>query len=818
MNRFRFHAWARACLFGVLFALAGCEAENPPVVPPDSDVPTVEIGSSVIEPVAEPAATSPASYVTSAACRGCHPTEVLAWTGSQHDRAMEIATDETVLGDFEDASFEEFGQSWRFFRRDGAFLVNTVGPNGSRADFEILYTFGVDPLQQYLVALPGGRLQALSVAWDSRRPAAGGQRWFSLFPDEKIEPGDVLHWTGIANRWNTMCAHCHSTNVRKNFDFSEASYDTSWSEIDVACEACHGPGSLHLEWVESGADPSRDHGFGRELGAKVDVRWTMNPTTGIAFRVPPQGDDSEIEICSGCHSRRALISEESKDTRFLDRHMPALLDEGLYFPDGQIQDEVYVYGSFMQSRMARAGVRCGDCHDPHSLELRESGDALCAQCHAPSVFAVSSHHQHPEASPGARCVECHMPSRTYMVVDDRRDHSFRIPRPDLTTELGVPNACNGCHADRDALWAAREIAGWPGRRGAPPERDSPRPSPHPSSRPPSHLPSHLPSHPPSHYGQALAAGRIGAVDGPVKLLALATDPGSPAIARASAVSLLSRYPGVVLVEAIREATADAAPLVRLAAVRAADSLPVDARIGLIGRLLRDPLRAVRIEAARALAGADPERLGGHLARARGPALAEYRHAQQLDADRPTSHVNLALLALSMGQLAEAETHYRRALEIGPYFLPAYVNYSDLLRHLNREKEGEELLRRGLANDPNSAELNHAMGLLLVRLGRTEDALRPLGRANDLAPGVARYAYVFGVALYSGGEIEQALETLRAAHARHPADSGILEGLASICREAGLVAESAGYAKKLQALNQPALSEGVPQNRAASDSG
>jgi len=776
MIRARCHRYPGVWLFAALLMLSGCGTEESPS-PPESN-------ASMDEAIAEspiPAVAGRAEFVTSAACQGCHAKEVEAWTGSHHDRAMERATEETVLGDFADASFDQEGIPWRFFRSDETFFVNTIGPDGDAADFEILHTFGVYPLQQYLVALPGGRLQALTVAWDTRSRADGGQRWFSLYPDEVAGPGDVMHWTGIANRWNTMCASCHSTNLRKNFDSAEATYETRWSEIDVACEACHGPGSLHVEWAKSGADSSTARGFTRELGDGRDTRWAMNPNTGIASRVPPLRDDAEIEMCSGCHSRRSLIDEEADGSRFLDRHVPALLNEGLYYADGQIEDEVYVYGSFIQSKMYHAGVRCGDCHEPHSLALRESGNDLCAQCHAPSVFAVRSHHQHSEASSGASCVECHMPSRTYMVVDDRRDHSFRIPRPDLSIELGSPNACNGCHSDRDATWAVAEITKWPKGKTATPV----------------------------HYGQALAAGRRGAVGGQEKLLELAANVEAPAIARASAVSLLTGYSGVALVEAIRLAAADADPLMRLAAIRAADALPVDERTALVGRLLLDQVRAVRIEAARSLAGADPARLGPHLSRALEPALAEYRHAQELDADRPNAHVNLALLELSMGQPVEAEARYKEALEVGAYFLPTYSNYADLLRGLGRDQEGEELLLRGLEFEPDSADLRHALGLVLVRLGRADDAAVALRRAAELAPENARYAYVFSVALYSGGAVEPALDVLRAAHERHPVNLEILQALASIGREAGHEEESLEYLQKLQALTQPVGDGGPP---------
>ena len=740
----------------------------------ESVVPPLTENTSAGENISDAAISTPeAQYVGGEACQNCHPDQAKAWTGSHHDRAMETASEDTILGDFDDGRFSEKGVTWRFFRRADAFFVNTAGPDGALKDFEVLYSFGVDPLQQYLVALPGGRLQALTIAWDTRDLAAGGQRWFSLYPEDAGEPGDVLHWTGVGNNWNSMCAHCHSTNVRKNFDSAQATYNASWSDIDVACEACHGPASRHLGWAKSGADPSRDKGLEGHLAGDSEGVWKMNPETGIAFRDPPRKGDGEIDACAGCHSRRSVIREEADEVRFLDRHAPALLDEGLYFADGQMRDEVYVYGSFVQSRMYRAGVRCGDCHEPHSLELLESGNALCAQCHAPSVFAVRSHHQHGENSAGARCVECHMPSRTYMEVDERRDHSFRIPRPDLTMEMDIPNPCSGCHENKDAEWAAAEIAQWPGAANATRE----------------------------HYGQTIAAGRLGDAGAATKLFELAADTDSPPIARATAISLLSRYPGRELIEAIREGAADPEPLMRMSAARAADFIPRRDRIGLVGRLLLDSVRVVRIEAARTLAGADAASLGKLWAKALGPALEEYRHAQEVDADRPTAHVNLALLAASMGDPGEAEAQYRAALEVGPYFLPAYANFADLLRREGRDDEGESLLRKGLSVEPTSPELQHALGLLLVRLGRADEALAPLRAARDRAPEVARYAYVFGVALYSHGRVEESLAALREAHDRHGTDLSILEGLVSISREAGLIDESNQYRGKLHRLTQ-----------------
>src|SRR5262245_5255049 len=202
-------------------------------------------------PSAPSADASAAAFVGAQACAGCHPQEHVRWSASDHARAMQMASEATVLGDFGDRRLSHAAITSTFFRRGGKFMIRTDGPDGKLADFEIKYTFGLRPLQQYLIELPGGRLQALSIAWDARSREAGGQRWFHLYPNERIDFRDELHWTRRQQNWNYMCADCHSTNVRKNYDAAADRYATTWSEINVACEACHGPGSLHVSRAEA---------------------------------------------------------------------------------------------------------------------------------------------------------------------------------------------------------------------------------------------------------------------------------------------------------------------------------------------------------------------------------------------------------------------------------------------------------------------------------------------------------------------------------------------------------------------------------------
>jgi tetratricopeptide (TPR) repeat protein len=689
------------------------------------------------------------------------------WKGSHHDAAMQEANSKTVLGDFSGVTFGEGSAQVRFSSRDGEFVVSAIDAAEQWVDFAVRHTFGVEPLQQYLIAAADGRMQALTVAWDSRPADGGGQRWFSLYPDEDTPPGDVLHFGGAANNWNAQCAACHSTRLRKNFDAATGRYATRWAELNVACEACHGAGSRHVAWANAdagarGDDPRLPVNLALERGAN----WIPDPASGIARRSAPRRSHAELESCAACHSRRGRIAEEPPEGRFMDGHRPALLEEGLYFADGQILDEVYVYGSFLQSKMFRAGVGCSDCHEPHSLRLRDSPGSVCAQCHDSARFATPTHHHHEPGSAGARCENCHMPARTYMQIDVRHDHSFRVPRPDLSESLGVPNACAACHGERPARWAAAAIERWSGHAPGP------------------------------HFGEILQRGRRGDRSALEPLRRLAADTTQPGIVRATSLQLLERYQGTPIGDTVAAATTDADPLLRLAAVRAAAALGEDRRSRQLARLLDDPLRAIRIDAARALAPLSRGRLSAPERRSLQRALREYYAAEELDADQPRSHVNLGLLHRRRSALGRAEAAYREAIRVGDYFVPAYLQLADLYRMLGRDSEAEPLLRRALEVAPESADAHHALGLHRVRMQRHAEALGDLRRACELAPENPRFAYVYAIALHGGGQTEAALDALHRALERRPGSRDLTLALATLHRDVGQRDEAARYARAL----------------------
>ena len=685
---------------------------------------------------------------------------------------MQPADSSTVLGNFESSVFRHSGVTSTFFRRGGLYMVRTDGPDGALADFQVRYTFGVFPLQQYLVALPGGRLQALSIAWDARPEREGGQRWFHLYPRESIAHGDELHWTGPQQNWNFMCADCHSTNLDRNYDARAGVYRTTWSEIDVSCEACHGPGSAHMAWARE--HKGRRSKPGDRMGLAVSFRerlaqaWVIDPATGSA-RSHGRALGTEIEACAPCHSRRTEVALGYRPgRRLLDHYLPALLDTALYFPDGQQREEVYEWGSFLESRMYASGVTCSDCHDPHSGRLRAEGNALCGRCHDAAKYDRREHHGHDVAKAGGRCAACHMPERSYMVIHRRGDHSLRIPRPDLTLSLGVPNACQGCHGDRDAGWAAESMRRW-------------HPAPKPGFQ---------------RFAPALAGGATGR-ERDRRLAAVLGDSTQPEIARAAAAGAISEAGGPEGLGAARRALSDPSAWVRATAITAMARLPLTDQIRLLPPLLEDPMRIVRIEAARVLAGAPPGGMTDSQRRAFERAAAEYVESQRIHADRPEHRTNLGTFLTQRGRYTEAEPEFRAAIALLPTYVPAWANFADMLRLEGRDRDAEALLREGLRHVP-AASLHHALGLTLVRLGRTAEAIPELGLAARLEPADASFTYVYAIALHSVGRTAEALGEIEGVWKRGHASVDLLIAGVTIARDAGDRASALRWAERLAA--------------------
>lgn len=735
-----------------------------------ANVVTVSVNKPL--PVKEPATPLPttASYVGAASCKQCHQNEFQAWQSSHHYKAMQEANEQTVLGDFNNATFKYNGIESMFFKRDGKFMVRTDGEDGKLTDYPISYTFGVTPLQQYLIEFSGGRYQALSIAWDSRPKTEGGQKWFHLYPNEKIDHNDQLHWTKRYQNWNMECAECHSTHLQKGYDAATDSYKTTFNEINVACESCHGAASKHLDWAKHAQPPysdDKDKGLATTLQSHWQDAWKHTDGNATAHREQPVKDEL-MNTCWTCHSRRlALVDGSQPNLPLEDTHHPSLLMQPSYYADGQQRDEDYTWGSFRQSKMFQHGVTCMDCHEPHSIKLRAEGNALCTRCHNAEQFDTEKHHFHKADSKGSVCIDCHAPEQNYMVIDGRHDHSFRLPRPDLSTSLGSPNACTQCHAKQKPEWAAKYLDKWYGKNW----RERP------------------------HYGTTLHAGVTDGIKALPSLLELAQDSASPAIVRATAITLIKPMMSPELLTFARQQLQDADPSVRLAGLSLIESIDPINRTLSASPLLNDPIRGVRIEAARILADIPDSQLSANRIESRNNAMQEYMNSITINADWPAENSNLGNVYLRQGKIDEAITAYQRALTLDPHFVGAYINLADAYRQQQRDEEGEQQLRKGLALVPDAADLHHALGLLLVRKGDKATALQELAKATKLALTDTRYAYVYAIALNSLGKQREALAVLKATDNRQPHNLQILSALISMHREAGDNKTALIYARK-----------------------
>lgn len=752
---------ATFALVGVAGAIALWRAaeptSKPPVSSPEAEAPP---------PHARRWSTDDAEYTGTARCGECHEDALAAYRGSHHDRAIERPSTETVLAPFDGETFVHDGVRTTFQRSGANFVVRTPGVNGDAHEYPVAYTFGVHPLQQYLLDVGDGRLQAFTVAWDSRARDDGGQRYFDLYPDEALSPQHSLHWTRPAQNWNFVCADCHSTAFEKGYDETKDTFQSSWAELDVGCEACHGPGSVHVEWAEAGAKPPV---AGLVVSLERAPQWTI--PEGARTAAPRAGDAHQVEInaCAPCHSRRHQLAEGHRpDEPLLDAYRPELLRGALYHDDGQIDEEVYVYGSFLQSRMFHAGVRCSDCHEPHSLALRREGNALCTTCHSKESYDQPAHHHHPGGAATA-CVECHMPDKTYMRVDRRRDHSLRIPRPDLAAEIDAPDPCTSCHAGQTQAWAAARLRDWFG--------DERRP----------------------HYGEALHAVRYGEPGAVKALVELARDASAPAIVRATALGEFASVGGPAALEALKDGATSEEPLIRLGVTDGARGLAPTDRLAVLRPLLDDPLLAVRSEAARSLAEV-PRTMLALSAGDRAlleDALGELLRVERGHADRADAWLRIALVQQGRGQVDAAVQSLERALEVDPRFTPAMVNLADLHRVRDKEAAAAALLQRAVESEPESAEAWHALGLSLVRRGRGDEAVGMLRRAAELRPDNARFAYVYAVALADGGDPDGALRVLQGALDRQPNDATLLQALLQYAKKTGNEALVAEAVERLQ---------------------
>lgn len=606
------------------------------------------------------------AYVGSAVCTDCHNRQNVDWAGSDHAQAWTLPDETTVLGDFSDVTFEHGGQITRFLRDGDRFLIEAEGPDGVRRAYDVVGVAGIDPLQQYLLSPESGRIQTYDIAWD-----VDGERWYPVFPDQVVPHDDGFHWTGPYKNWDGRCAECHATGYTRNYSPATDSFAPQMAEMGVGCEACHGPGEAHVVWA---ADPDY-FALAAELtpvGLTVDFGASQ---------------ETEVMQCLTCHSRREAMGDGNPvpGTDYHDAFSITPLRDGMYHPDGTILDEVFEGGSFLQSKMFDMGVRCSDCHDPHDAGLIADGNAVCTQCHSLAgnprfptlplqVFDGPEHHFHAEGSEGAQCVACHMIERTYMGVDERRDHSFRIPRPDIAS-TGSPDACTDCHTDRDAEWAAAEIA--------------------------ARFPDNANRGP--HFATTFAAARLAPQLAVADLMEIARDDGKSGIVRATALELLAGAMDQRAAADVSVLLADPDPIVRRSVTGVLAALPPDDRFRLLQVALSDPVRTVREAAAKSLldaAGlsevmADP---------AFQAAFAEWQEALSLRADFPETHLQIGGAALTLRNFDLALVAFGRAVELDPQLVDAWSLIVRLREALGDQSGADAALRAAMEANPGHPAL------------------------------------------------------------------------------------------------------------------
>jgi len=650
-------------------------------------------------------AYSEEDYIGELACTSCHNQEYDLWHNSHHALAMLPANDTTVLGNFNNAKFDAKGVKSSFKREDGRYIVRTQGPEDSIMDFEVKYTFGWTPLQQYLVEIPNGegRLQALHIAWDSEL-----QEWFDLYPTDTFPTWDWMHWTNNAMTWNSMCADCHSTNLNKNYSPIEDSYNTTWSAVNVSCEACHGPGRSHVDYVNSINYDS----------LKPLARSYLHLTKGIP-------SIEQIEQCAVCHSRRSSITNDYDHSgRFMDHFIPNVLSNNLYFGDGQILEEDYVYGSFLQSKMFQNGVKCTDCHDPHSGKLKQTGNNLCLSCHISNKYSTPEHHHHPMKSESASCINCHMPGRLYMVNDYRRDHSFRVPRPDLTVHYGTPNACNQCHEDKGAQWAADNIEKWYGPKRSP------------------------------HYSEKLLRGLDGSEE---DLISLVEDRKEPAIVRATAVFYLNNFSSENAYQSIAKALHDNDALVRLTAINALANYPSETRLRMLAPLLNDQIRSVRTAAASVLADLDLNQIPNRYQAAFMLALEEYENMLARNEDFPAGRFQLGQYYDRKKEDSIAIYHYLKALEKDSLLNAPRLNLARIYSVRKQNEKALKVLQDAIQVEGNNSMAHYSLALILAENEQFEDAADSFENAALYDPSNSRIYYNWGLVKQNLKKYDEAIE-------------------------------------------------------------
>lgn len=700
------------------------------------------------------------AFVGDKACQSCHNGEFNNWRSSDHFKAMQAANDSTILGDFSNSTYTADGITSRFFKRDGKFFINTQSEDGTNHDYEIKYTFGYFPLQQYLVEAPGGRMQATRQSWDSRN-----KKWFHQYAGEKIPPHDWLHWTGNAQNWNTMCARCHSTNLQKNYDFATDTYHTTYSGLTVGCESCHGPGKKHIDYANSS-----DYKDGKKISGSF-ILMTKN-----------SDQTSQINTCAPCHMRAAEISNSYVQSHeLLDNFIPEIPSTDFYYADGQMRDEDYTYASFLQSKMYARGVKCSNCHNPHSGKILFADNQLCMQCHAKKYDDVA-HTFHKVNTEASLCKSCHMPGTVYMGNDLRHDHTFRVPRPDLSVQFGTPNACNKCHSNKSAIWAADAVKKWYGPKRA------------------------------YHFSEDLISASKQNAETEGHVLRLVNDTATPAIIKATALyylkNIITQNSLQILLKNLQSSDAQ----VRYRALSSLSNFSSEGWMQNVLPMLADKVRAVRIAAADLLITLPSSQIPSSYQNSFAAAKAELQNYILYQTDFASGNLMAGDYYLKQNDYLNAQQYYLRALKKDTAMNEARLNLSVAYNLNGSNNQALKVLQEALAIAPKNDRIYFNLALLYNEMNDKAKAEESLAKAVALRSQNPRVYYNYGLLLQQKGQMDAAINQLQKAVELSPDDADLNYALCWLYLQTNQIAKAKSVGIKLKQLknNNPEYEKLIQQ--------
>ncbi len=679
-------------------------------------------------------------YVGAQNCKSCHEDVFHEWEGSHHQLAMQVANEKTVLGNFDNSKATIDGVNYLFFKKDTSFYVEVKEIDNSTKTYKIQNTFGVTPLQQYLIDFDGGKKQVLRATWD-----VVAKKWYHQYPGDKIKTNDWLHWTNGAQNWNTMCAECHSTNLKKNYELESDTFKTTFSEINVSCESCHGAGKKHVNWANNSSEKN-----------------------GNPFIQKGKTQFEQIKLCAPCHARRVKLTKNFKPgENFDNQYMLQNINHQFYHQDGQIDEEDYVYGSFLQSKMYANGVKCNDCHNVHTLKLKKQGNDLCMQCHE-DTYNTKQHHFHQENTEGASCINCHMTGKNYMGNDFRRDHSFRIPRPDQSAKYGTPNACTSCHKDKSNEWAAQQIENHYGK-----ERED-------------------------HFSDYLLLSQDDRISSSEKesLNTFINDLNYPEIARSTVIEGM-QITNNEQINSLLLALNDSSPLVRYNALTKFRNMPLQDRVSIALKHANDSSKLVRIGVGPLSYGMEALHLNDLEKATLEKPKVELEQMLYSNADFSNGRMQLGDYFLQNNDIKSAIKHYEVALQKDSLLLAVYSNLATAYSILKDYDKAHLVFQEWIKREPESSRPYYLRALLNFELQNKDQAVADLKMSIKINPQNSRALYNLATFYYQEKQFGKAETKIKAALKIEPNNQDYKYLLGLIYRDQGRFKSSQKIMQELQ---------------------